>query len=141
MELAALDDMPEAFDAYARELANAAARPWLRAHYLLFLGEGMNRLGRRDASEEALNEAISFAEANQIHQVSFKAQSALSAIRTAARPTQALRCASYVGARGGQYRGSRNVRTAQDGGGCHVKSYGQPPVRFWFLPCRSRSRS
>jgi len=48
----------------------------------------MNRLGRRDASEEALHEAISFAEANQIHQVAFKAQAALSAIRTSARPTK-----------------------------------------------------
>jgi len=88
MELASLDEMPEAFDAYARELSQSRLAPWLRAHYLLFLGEGMNRLGRRDASEEALKEAISFAEANQIHQVSFKAQAALSAIRTSARPTK-----------------------------------------------------
>ena len=88
MELASLDDMPEAFDSYARELAQSQLGPWLRAHYLLFLAEGMNRLGRRDASEEALSEAISFAEANQIHQVSFKAQSALSAIRSAARPSK-----------------------------------------------------
>jgi tetratricopeptide (TPR) repeat protein len=90
MELASLDDMPEAFDAYARDLAQTQLGPWLRAHYLLFLGEGMSRLGRRDASEDALNEAISFAEANQIHQVSFRAQSALSAIRTAARPNKAF---------------------------------------------------
>ena len=90
MELASLDDMPEAFDSYARELAQSQLGPWLRAHYLLFLAEGMNRLGRRDASEEALSEAISFAEANQIHQVSFKAQSALSAIRSAARPSKAF---------------------------------------------------
>jgi len=90
MELASLDDMPEAFDSYARELAHAQLGPYLRAHYLLFLGEGMNRLGRRDASEQALSEAISFAEANQIHQVSFKAQSALSAIRSAARPNKAF---------------------------------------------------
>jgi tetratricopeptide (TPR) repeat protein len=88
MELAALEDMPEAFDAYARQIAQAPVAPWLRAHYLLFLGEGMNRFGRRDASEEALNEAISFAEANQIHQVAFKAQTALSAIRSSARPTK-----------------------------------------------------
>ena len=90
MELASLDDMPDTFDAYARELAQAQLGPWLRAHYLLYLGEGMNRLGRRDASEEALKEAISFAEANQIHLVSFKAQSALSAIRSAARPNKAF---------------------------------------------------
>jgi tetratricopeptide (TPR) repeat protein len=90
MELASLDDMPEAFDSYARELAQSQLGPWLRAHYLLFLGEGMNRLGRRDASEEALSEAISFAEANQIYQVSFNAQSALSAIRSTARPNKAF---------------------------------------------------
>ncbi len=90
MELASLDDMPEAFDSYARELAHAQLGPWLRAHYLLFLGEGMDRLGRRDAAEEALSEAISYAEANQIYQVSFKAQSALSAIRSAARPSKAF---------------------------------------------------
>jgi hypothetical protein len=85
MELAAVDGMSEAFDSYARELASARLSPWLRAHYLLYLGEGMDRLGRRDASEDALKEAILFADANQIHQVSFKAQSALSAVRSAAR--------------------------------------------------------
>ena len=88
MELASLDDMPEMFDSYARELAQTQLGPWLHAHYLLYLGEGMSRLGRRDASVEALNEAISFAEANQIHHVSFKAQSALSAIRGAPRPSK-----------------------------------------------------
>jgi tetratricopeptide (TPR) repeat protein len=81
MELAAIDGMPEAFDGYARQLAQLTLSPWLRAHYLLYLGEGMSCLGRRDTAEEALNEAISFAEANQIHQVSFKAQAALAAIR------------------------------------------------------------
>ena len=85
MELASVDGMADAFDSYARELAQARLSPWLRAHYLLYLGEGMDRLGRRDASEDALKEAISFAEANQIHQVSFKAQSALSAVRSATR--------------------------------------------------------
>ena len=84
MELASLDGMPEAFHAYARELSATPLSPWLRAHYLLFLGEGMERLGRLDSAEEALGEAISFADANQIHQVSFRAQSALSALRSSA---------------------------------------------------------
>jgi tetratricopeptide (TPR) repeat protein len=88
MELASIDGMPEAFDSYARQLGQSHLGPWQRSHYLLFLGEGMNRLGRSDASEEALNEAISFANANQIHQVSFKAQSALSTIRGASRPNK-----------------------------------------------------
>jgi hypothetical protein len=86
MELAAIDGMREAFDAYARQLAQVKLSPWLRAHYLLYLGEGMNCLGRSDAAEEALIEAIAFAEANQIHQISFKAQTMLTAIRTAPRP-------------------------------------------------------
>jgi len=88
MELASIDGMAEAFDSYARELASARLSPWLRAHYLLYLGEGMDRLGRRDASEDALKEAISFADANQIHQVSFKAQSALSAVHSVARSSK-----------------------------------------------------
>jgi tetratricopeptide (TPR) repeat protein len=88
MELASIDGMVEAFDSYARELASARLSPWMRAHYLLYLGEGMDRLGRREASEDALKEAISFADANQIHQVSFKAQSELSAVRSAARSTK-----------------------------------------------------
>ena len=88
MELAAMDGMPDAFDAYAREIASSHLGPWQRSHYLLFLGEGMNLLGRRDAAEAALNEAIAYAEANQIHQVAFKAQSALAAIRSTVRPSK-----------------------------------------------------
>jgi len=84
MELASLDGMPEVFDSYARELASSPLAPWWRSYYLLFLGEGMHRLGRHEAAEEALQEAISFAEANQIHQVSFQAQSALSAVQSSA---------------------------------------------------------
>jgi hypothetical protein len=81
MELAAMDDMPEAFDGYARQLAQAALGPWHRAHYLLYLGEGMSRLGRLEAAQESLKEAISFADANMINQVSFKAQVALDSLR------------------------------------------------------------
>lgn len=81
MELASIDQMPEVFDGYARELATLPLGPWLRSHYLLFLGEGMNRLGRSEAAEEALHEAIAFADANQLHQVSFQAQAALSAVK------------------------------------------------------------
>ena len=88
MELASIDGMADVFDSYARELASARLSPWMRAHYLLYLGEGMDRLGRRDASEDALNEAISFADANQIHQVSFKAQSALSTVPASDRPSK-----------------------------------------------------
>jgi tetratricopeptide (TPR) repeat protein len=81
MELAGMDEMPEAFDSYARQLAQAALGPWYRAHYLLYLGEGMSRLGRLEAAQESLKEAVSFADANMINQVSFKAQAALAALR------------------------------------------------------------
>lgn len=90
MELASMDDMPEAFDTYAREIASMPLSPWLRAHYFLFLGEGMDRLGRLETAEEALREAISFADANQIHQVSFRAQSALSRVRSLPRAAPAF---------------------------------------------------
>jgi tetratricopeptide (TPR) repeat protein len=81
MELAGMDLMPEAFDSYARELAQAPLGPWHRAHYLLYLGEGMSRLGRLETAQESLKEAISFADANLINQVSFKAQTALASLR------------------------------------------------------------
>jgi len=46
------------------------------------LGEGFARFGRYEASEEALNEASTLADANQIHQIAFKAQSALGKARS-----------------------------------------------------------
>jgi tetratricopeptide (TPR) repeat protein len=85
MELASLDGQEEAFDMYVRELAAAPLGPWLRSHYLLFRGEGLARFGREAAAEEILREAIAFADANEIHQVSFKAQSALAGVRSTPR--------------------------------------------------------
>jgi tetratricopeptide (TPR) repeat protein len=85
LELASVDGMVDAFDAYARELASAPTGPWVRAHFLLFLGEGQHRLGRVDAAQETLREAITFSEQNQFHEIAFKAQSALSAVRSAPR--------------------------------------------------------
>jgi tetratricopeptide (TPR) repeat protein len=82
MELASLDGMEDAFNSYARELAPAPIGPWLRSHYLLFLGEGFSRFGREQEAVEALEEAVSFAESNQIHQIAFKAQAALVAVRS-----------------------------------------------------------
>jgi tetratricopeptide (TPR) repeat protein len=89
MELASLDGMEEAFDGYAHELAKAPTGPWVRSHYLLFLGEGFQRFGRQDAAIEALQEAVSFAQENQIHQIVFKAEAALVSIRSnpRAQPT------------------------------------------------------
>ena len=85
MELASLDEIEDAFDGYARELARTPLGPWLRSHYLLFLGEGLDRFGRQEPAIQALEEAVSFAESNQIHQVAFKAQDALSAVRSTRR--------------------------------------------------------
>ncbi|MGH7604709.1 MAG: tetratricopeptide repeat protein [Gemmatimonadaceae bacterium] len=82
MELASLDGMEEAFDKYALELAKTPLGPWLRSHYLLFLGEGFQRFGREPAAADALEEAARFAEANQIHQMAFKAEAALAQSRS-----------------------------------------------------------
>jgi len=94
MELAGLELQEDAFDAYARELAAEQLNPWVRSHYLLFLGEGFARLGRIEAAEDALKEASEFANANQIHQIAFKAQTALQNVRSLPRtqtPTLPLR--------------------------------------------------
>ena len=85
MELASLDGMEDAFDGYARELARAPMGPWIRSHFLLFLGEGFDRFGRHEAAVQALEEAVSFAESNQIHQIAFKAQAALVNVRSTPR--------------------------------------------------------
>ena len=85
MELASLDGMEDAFDGYARELSRAPMGAWIRSHYLLFLGEGFSRFAREEAAIEALEEAVRFAESNQIHQTAFKAQDALAAVRSAPR--------------------------------------------------------
>jgi tetratricopeptide (TPR) repeat protein len=85
MELAGLDGIEDAFDTYARQLALAPMGVWIRSHYLLFLGEGLHRFGREQAAIEALEEAVSFAEANQIHHIAFKAQDALAGVRSTPR--------------------------------------------------------
>jgi tetratricopeptide (TPR) repeat protein len=86
MELASLDGMDVAFDGYARELAKTPLGVWHRSHYLLFLGEGFARLGREEAATEALEQASYYAATNQIHQIAFKAQTALTTVRSTPRP-------------------------------------------------------
>jgi tetratricopeptide (TPR) repeat protein len=85
MELAGLEGNEQAFDNYARDLAREPLNPWLRSYYLLFLGEGFARFGRYEAAEEALQEASVFADANQLHEFVFKAQSALVNLRSTPR--------------------------------------------------------
>jgi hypothetical protein len=82
MELASIDGMEEVFLGYARELAVAPLSPWLRAHYLLFFGEGLQRFGKNNEARDALEEAVTYSDENQLHQLSFKAQSALTSQRS-----------------------------------------------------------
>ena len=85
MELAARDQMEQAFDAYAKDLRREPMGAWLKSHFLLFLGEGLESFERYEAAEQALSEARDFAEQNQIFAVSFKAEEALQAVRAKAR--------------------------------------------------------
>ncbi len=85
MELAARDSKEEIFDRYAKELRREPMGVWLKSHFLLFLGEGLEAFDRYEAAEQALREAKDFAEHNQIFAVSFKAEEALLALRSKAR--------------------------------------------------------
>ena len=85
MELASQDGMQPAFDSYAAELRRAPMGPWLKSHFLLFLGEGLERFGRYEAAEQALAEAIEYTSANQIHAVTFRAEEALATVRSKSR--------------------------------------------------------
>jgi len=85
MELASIDGAEDAFESYAAELRKAPLGVWLKAHFLLFLGEGLERFGRYEAAEQALDEAMAFAYANQVHAVTFKAEEGLAQLRAKAR--------------------------------------------------------
>src|SRR5205085_11039994 len=85
MELAARDKKEKVFDQYARELRREPMGVWLKSHFLLFLGEGLEAFDRYEAAEQALREAKDFAEHNQIFAISFKAEEALLAVRSKAR--------------------------------------------------------
>jgi hypothetical protein len=85
MELAARDNMQQAFDQYAEGLRREPMAPWLKSHFLLFLGEGLATFERYETAEQVLSEAKDFAEQNQIFAVSFKADEQLQAVRSKAR--------------------------------------------------------
>jgi tetratricopeptide (TPR) repeat protein len=85
MELASVEGMESAFDSYAAELRVAPMGPWLKSYFLLFLGEGHERFGRLETARQALEEAVTFSAANQIHPVTFKAESSLVALRSSHR--------------------------------------------------------
>ena len=85
MELASFDDMQEAFDSYAAELRTAPLCPWLKSHFLLFLGEGLLRFERYEAAEQAFQETVAYAGANQIHSVIFRAEAEIVEARARSR--------------------------------------------------------
>jgi hypothetical protein len=82
MELAAIDGQEQVFDDYARQLADAALDPRLRAHYLLFLGVGEERFGRQAAAEASLSNAREFAAKHQLHQLEHEASMAIAALES-----------------------------------------------------------
>jgi hypothetical protein len=85
MELAAQDGMEEAFDSYAAELRKAPLGAWLKSHFLLFLGEGLEQFERYEAAEQVLNEAVDYSAANQIFSVNFRAEDILGSVRSKSR--------------------------------------------------------
>jgi tetratricopeptide (TPR) repeat protein len=85
MELASYDEMQDAFNSYAAELRKAPLGPWLKAHFLLFLAEGLGRFERYEAAEQAFEETIAYAGANQIHSVTFKAEAEIVEARARSR--------------------------------------------------------
>jgi hypothetical protein len=90
MELAALDDRETDFDAYARELENAALDPRLRSHYYIYLGTGQQRFGKDAQAEASITEGLSIAEKNQLHQIAHEATVALATLRSHAASKRAL---------------------------------------------------
>lgn len=85
MELAAQDGMEETFDSYAAELRKAPLGPWLKSHFLLFLGEGLQHFTRYEAAEQVLREALDYSAANQIFSVNFRAEETLATLRAQSR--------------------------------------------------------
>ncbi len=102
MELAAMDEMEEAFFGYAKQLRNAALDPRLRSYFLLYYGQGLLAFGRDDEALETIAEAQDFAAQHKIHQVSHDASLALSAgsrdsaRRRAAKPWASEEIPSHV---------------------------------------------
>ena len=82
MELASKDGDVEAFDSDVSELSRANLGPIHRAYFMLFRGEGLARFEKFEAAEECLRTAVEFAAENQLNQVAFQAESALSALRS-----------------------------------------------------------
>src|SRR2546423_147111 len=89
MELASIDGMETAFDDYANELRRESLGPWLKSHFLLLLGEGLERFDRSEAAEQMLTEAQDLADQNQVFSVSFRAEEDLRTVRSKSRKATA----------------------------------------------------
>jgi hypothetical protein len=80
MELAFIEGNEEQFNKYRDALADAPLPPKLRAFYFIFSGQGLQRFGKN--GEASVQEAISIAERNQLHQLAHQAQVALSELKS-----------------------------------------------------------
>jgi tetratricopeptide (TPR) repeat protein len=78
MELAGRDGNEDAFESYASQLSATMLSPAHKAYFLLFRGEGLATFGKHSDAEESLRAAVSFAVDNQLHQIAFEADAALS---------------------------------------------------------------
>jgi tetratricopeptide (TPR) repeat protein len=91
MELAGREGAEDAFESYAAQLASKNLSPAHKAYFLMFRGEGLAAFGKHGEAEENLRAAVSFAAENQLHQVAFEADAALSRLQTEARREKASR--------------------------------------------------
>jgi hypothetical protein len=91
MELAGRDGAEDAFESYAAQLSETKLSPAHKAYFLMFRGEGLAAFGKHGEAEEYLRAAVSFAAENQLHQVAFEADAALSRLQTEARREKASR--------------------------------------------------
>jgi tetratricopeptide (TPR) repeat protein len=80
MELASLDGQESAFEGYRRELEGAPLTPFIRATYLLHVGQAFARANRPDEAERALADAIGLAEQHQFNRILFAVEAARDAI-------------------------------------------------------------
>jgi tetratricopeptide (TPR) repeat protein len=81
MELAGREGNEDAFKSYASQLSATKLSPAHQAYFLLFRGEGLAAFGNNGDAEENLQAAVSFATENQLHQIAFEADAALSRLR------------------------------------------------------------
>jgi len=90
MELA-IDEGDEAsFDRYLKQTESASLDRRLRGYFLFFRALGDRRFGRPGAEEE-LEVALEFASANQLHQIEFDIEQAMSPAKSLGTPKPASR--------------------------------------------------